>query len=203
MTIFTENYEFVTALTNILITIVASIACYKLNKNIKNRKWVIFFLLFAICGLMGTIIHGITFKDTYLKILWMILSLIFTFTVTTLVYILKNNKKSTYRNIIFTSVLIYLIFFFESIAGIDFLLSFIIYAGICLVYSLYLLIRNGIIKNIFLIIAILIQIIGGIFLLFSIKIPSLMIDENSIYHLFTVISLIFFYIGAYQKRWQK
>lgn len=203
MELFTTGYEFVTAVTNIFITIVALISCYRLNGNVKNRKWVLFFLLFTICGFMGVLIHGINFKASHIKLLWMILSLLFTFTITTMVYIFKNNKKSTYRNIIMTSMLVYLVFFFEMLAGIDFLPTFIVYAALCLIYSLYLLFKSGIAKNIYFIIAIVLQIVAGIFLIFEVKIKNLFVDENAIYHLFTIFSIILLYIGAYKTRWQK
>lgn len=203
MNIFTTGYEFMTAITNIIITMLSCYVCYKLNRNVKNRKWVFFFLLLSVAGFMGVLIHGIAFKKAYIRALWFILSLIFTLAITTLVYLFVNNKKYGYRNIIITSIIVYLVFFLEMVAEIDFLTTFIIYAALCIIFSLIILIRRGIKENIYFIIALLIQIIGGIFLLLSIRIPKLLLDENSIYHLFMFVSIIFLSIGAYKKRWQK
>lgn len=207
--ILTNGCELTTAITNIFIAI-SSLICFlklksKKKTNLNVKLWLIFFFFILIDGILGVIIHGIVMKQTTVDFLWYILSFFFSLTINTLLAITlyEYNNKGTFKSkvifILLTSILLYLVFFIESLCNIDFLLTFIIYAAICLgaICIIYIkqLKKDKHIK--YYIYGLLLQVIGGIFLLNDkFKIHFIIsLDKNGIYHLFMVGTIIMYYIG--------
>lgn len=202
---FTSGCELVTGLTNIIISLVSLYSFVKLrNKNNVNILWKLFFLCVFFDGIFGFIIHGINFNQNIVDNLWIILSLMFCITINILLTIFLNEIriKSKKFNILSTFILtflVYLIIFIETIIGIDFLLTFIIYAALCLfvivciiVYK-YIKSKNNAHK--YFILGILFQIIGGIILI-TFKSNLFYFDKNGIYHMFMILNIIMFYLGV-------
>ena len=195
--ILTNGCELTTAITNIFIAI-SSLICFlklksKKKTNLNVKLWLIFFFFILIDGILGVIIHGIVMKQTTIDFLWYILSFFFSLTINTLLAITlyEYNNKGTFKSkvifILLTSILLYLVFFIESLCNIDFLLTFIIY--------IKQLKKDKHIK--YYIYGLLLQVIGGIFLLNDkFKIHFIIsLDKNGIYHLFMVGTIIMYYIG--------
>lgn len=98
------------------------------------------------------------------------------------------------------SIVMYLIFVIETICGIDFLLTFILIALFYILYILWFYIhryaKTCTKKDIFYLISIFSQIIGGLFLLFKVKVNIIFsFDKNGIYHMFMILTIIFMYLG--------
>lgn len=94
----------------------------------------------------------------------------------------------------------YLIFVIEIICDIGFLLIFIIIAMIYIIYILWFYIHRYVKtctkKDKFYTIVLVLQIIGGLFLLFKLKFNFIVsFDKNDIYHMFMVLTIIFMYFG--------
>lgn len=200
----TSGYELGTAITNILIFIVSIIIYFK--KDYNDRLWKRFFFCLIFDSLLGVIIHGIVMSELTKLILWIILSLIFSVTINILLTIfLKDYKQSiNNKNSIYLTIFLYTIIVIEYILKIDFLNTFIIYACICMLIILLISIikykdtRNK--KYIYYILGIVSQIIGGIFLIVKIyHIDFLLLDKNGLYHLFMILTIIFFYKGILKK----
>lgn len=183
----TNGYELSTALTNLIIAFTSFYAFIRINK--KNKLWELFFLLIGIDGILGFFIHGISYSRETIDILWYILSLLFCISINTLLAIFFVKKKKT-SFIVLSSLFVYFLLFVETINGIDFLLTFIIYASVSLLSILYNAIKN---KNKYIIYGIIFQIIGGIFLIGKINLNVL--DKNGVYHLFMVGTVIMFYLS--------
>lgn len=183
----TSGYELSTALTNLIIAFTSFYAFIRINK--KNKLWELFFLLIGIDGMLGFFIHGISYSKETIDVLWYVLSLLFCISVNTLLAIFFIKKKKI-SFIILSSLFVYLLLFIETVNGIDFLFTFIIYACVSLLSISYSAIKN---KNKYIIYGIIFQIIGGIFLIGKINLNIL--DKNGIYHLFMVGTVIMFYLS--------
>lgn len=204
MNIFTSGYELGTAITNILIFLTSIYAYYKCN--CKNKLWKLFFLSMICASLFGTIIHGIVMSENIKLVLWILLSLIFSITINILLTIFLKiyNHKIKNRIGIILTIILYTVIIIEYIVKIDFLDTFIIYACISLLLILMICIKEYINckdkKYLLFIFGIVSQIIGGIFLIIkTFKFDALMLDKNGLYHIFMVLTVIFFYKGALKK----
>lgn len=181
-------FEIYTAITNLIIFIVASVIFFKIKNN---RYFKLFYLLIAIAGFMGVIIHGVAFSPSIIKLLWAILSFIFSLIINLLLIIFINNKKYTIKHVILLSIVLYIIFFVESILKIDFLLTFIIYALIVIIILFYLSFKNKMSK--FIIIGLIVQILGGIFQFYD-NFHIYYFDNNGIYHIALLVTIAMFYL---------
>lgn len=183
----TSGYELTTSITNVFI-LIFSIFGYI---EIKDKRWNFFFLCMILDSFIGTIVHGFVMSDSVNNVLWVLLAICFTMTVNTLLGIYTNLRI---RHIIYLSIIVTFLIFIEMIFGIDFILSFTMYVLLVLLICLYKIIKSGIIENIWFLMGFLFEIIGGIFMLSKIKMS--IINHNGIYHIFTVITLLCFYIGV-------
>lgn len=196
----TSGSELITGLTNLIIMFTTLVVFLRFRKfNVRNKKiWSIFYLSVIVDSFMGFIIHSFMWNSEFVNILWIILSFVFCITLNSLLFTVIGEK---YVNKMFiVSVCLYLIFIIETICGIDFLLTFII---ICLFYILYILwfyihryLKTCTKKDIFYIIALVLQIIGGIFLIMNVDFNFLVqFDKNGIYHVFMIFTIITLYFG--------
>jgi len=207
---FSNGCELSTALTNVLISISAFFSFLKIRKCkniVVNKLWRIFYILLFADGILGFLIHGILFNEIIVNILWIILSFLFCLTVNTLLIIFMNKVKSCieFKNslivIILSSILIFSVLLIEIINNLEFLTTFIFYACIVLllifISCVYLIYKLNKKVNYCYLIGIIFQIIGGLLLIksdFTIKIIY-DFDNNGIYHLFMVLTIISFYLG--------
>lgn len=196
----TSGSELITGLTNLIIMFTTLVVFLRFRKfNVRNNKiWSIFYLSVIVDSFIGFIIHSFMWNSEVVNILWIILSFVFCITLNSLLFTVTHEK---YVNKMFiVSVCLYLIFIIETICGIDFLLTFII---ICLFYILYILwfyihryLKTCTKKDIFYIIALVLQVIGGIFLLMDTHVNFLVqFDKNGIYHVFMIFTIITLYFG--------
>lgn len=211
MNIFTTDPEMTTALTDVLIAIVSLFGYYSSKKIIANRNeklsWKLFYIFLVFAGLFGFTIHGIKLDAFVIDILWKTLSFIFCIVVTLLLFasVFKLNSKKIKKKyfIIFSfiSLLIYIFMFIMASLGYDFLKLYIFYVGFCLLLIvmiyIYLYFKRKEKNMIYFIIAILLQLIGGLILLGQSTVIKViwLFDFNSIYHIFLVFTLLLFIYG--------
>ena len=191
MNIITKSYELTTALTNLFIFIV-SVYCFF---NIKNKNWKVFFFLMIIDSFLGTIVHGIVINDSIKTIIWTLLAIFFVFTINSLLLIFTNIKI---RYPIYLSGLVSILLLTLYFLDMNFLLVFTFYSLLIIIITFIYLIRSNLKNKDYFVIGYISQIIGGIFLLSRIKLNYL--NYNGIYHLFMMITLIFFYIVIKKKQ---
>ena len=82
-------------------------------------------------------------------------------------------------------------------SGFNFILAFTIYVLLVLLISIYFIFKNNLKNKYYYFQAILFQLIGGVFMLTNIE--AIGLDHNGIYHLFTCITMILFYLGIQKK----
>lgn len=196
----TSGSELITGLTNLIIMFTTLVILFSFRKlKIDKKKiWYIFYISVIVDSMLGFIIHSFMWSSETIKIMWIILSFVFCITLNSLLFTVI--KCSSVSKMLITSIVMYLIFIIETVSGIDFLLTFIV---IALFYILYILwfythkyIKTRTKKDKFYIIAIVLQIIGGLFLLFKIKVNFIgFFDKNGIYHMFMIFTIIFMYLG--------
>ncbi len=196
----TSGSELITGLTNLIIMFTTLVILFRFRKlKIDKKKiWYIFYISVIVDSMLGFIIHSFMWSSETIKIMWIILSFVFCITLNSLLFTVI--KCSSVSKMLITSIVMYLIFIIETVSGIDFLLTFIV---IALFYILYILwfythkyIKTRTKKDKFYIIAIVLQIIGGLFLLFKIKVNFVVFfDKNGIYHMFMIFTIIFMYLG--------
>lgn len=196
----TSGSELITGLTNLIIMFTTLVILFRFRKlKIDKKKiWYIFYISVIVDSMLGFIIHSFMWSSETIKIMWIILSFVFCITLNSLLFTVI--KCSSVSKMLITSIVMYLIFIIETVSGIDFLLTFIV---IALFYILYILwfythkyIKTRTKKDKFYIIAIVLQIIGGLFLLFKIKVNFIVFfDKNGIYHMFMIFTIIFMYLG--------
>ncbi len=196
----TSGSELITGLTNLIImfTTLVILFSFRKLKIDKKKMWYIFYISVIVDSMLGFIIHSFMWSSETIKIMWIILSFAFCITLNSLLFTVI--KCSSVSKMLITSIVMYLIFIIETVSGIDFLLTFIV---IALFYILYILwfythkyIKTRTKKDKFYIIAIVLQIIGGLFLLFKIKVNFIVFfDKNGIYHMFMIFTIIFMYLG--------
>ena len=188
----TSGYELMTAITNLVIFVTSIIILI----NIKNNKiWSLFFKFIMIDSFLGIIVHGINMSNTLYEILWGVLCILFVITFNTLLYIFGNIKL---KNIAIISILISTILILEILFDLNYVITFIIYAIIVVLTSIYLLIKNKYQNKEYFIVGIVVQLIGVIpaFLKFGIG----NFNHNCITHTFTLITIVIFYIGIKKSR---
>lgn len=196
----TSGSELITGLTNLIIMFTTLVILFRFRKLKidKKKMWYIFYISVIVDSMLGFIIHSFMWSSETVKIMWIILSFAFCITLNSLLFTVI--KCSNVSKMLITSIVMYLIFIIETVSGIDFLLTFIV---IALFYILYILwfythkyIKTRTKKDKFYIIAIVLQIIGGLFLLFKIKVNFIVFfDKNGIYHMFMIFTIIFMYLG--------
>lgn len=196
----TSGSELITGLTNLIIMFTTLVILFRFRKlKIDKKKiWHIFYISVIVDSMLGFIIHSFMWSSETIKIMWIILSFVFCITLNSLLFTVI--KCSSVSKMLITSIVMYLIFIIETVSGVDFLLTFIV---IALFYILYILwfythkyIKTRTKKDKFYIIAIVLQIIGGLFLLFKIKVNFVVFfDKNGIYHMFMIFTIIFMYLG--------
>ena len=186
----TSGYELTTAITNVFIFLV-SLFCYI---KVNNKPWKNFFLFMCIDSFLGVIAHGIVMNKIVNDFLWIIISVLFTITINLFLNIILNIKM---KHIILLSTTLSLIMLSQLFLNMNFLLTFTIYVLLIIIISVYYVIKKNLKNKYYILLGFLFQIIGGILLLCRVKIG--LFNYNGIYHLFTTISLIPFYLGAQKK----
>ena len=190
MKIFTSGYELTTSITNIFIFVVSLFGYIKIH----NKPWKTFYLLMTIDSFLGVIVHGLVMSKTVNDLLWVLLSILFTITVNMLLHIFINIKM---KHVIMLSILLSVIMLTQLFLGMDFLLTFVIYIMLVFAISVYFIIKKNYKNKKLLLLGFGVQLIGGILLLCKTTISIL--NYNCICHLFTVATLIIFYIAIQKK----
>ena len=196
----TSGSELITGLTNLIIMFTTLVILFRFRKlKIDKKKiWYIFYISVIVDSILGFIIHSFVWNSETVKIMWIVLSFVFCITLNSLMFTVI--KCSGVSKMLITSIVMYLIFIIETVSGIDFLLTFIFIALFYIIYILWFYIHKYVKtcakKDKFYIIAIVLQIIGGMFLLFKVKLNFIVsFDKNGIYHMFMVFTIIFMYLG--------
>lgn len=196
----TSGCELITGLTNLIIMFTTLVILFRFRKlKIDKKKiWYIFYISVIVDSLLGFIIHSFLWNSEIVNMLWIILSFIFCITLNSLLFTII--KSSSVSKLLIMSIVMYLIFVIETICGIDFLLTFILIALFYILYILWFYIhryaKTCTKKDIFYLIGIFSQIIGGLFLLFKVKVNIIFsFDKNGIYHMFMILTIIFMYLG--------
>lgn len=196
----TSGCELITGLTNLIIMFTTLVILFRFRKlKIDKKKiWYIFYISLIVDSLLGFIIHSFLWNSEIVNMLWIILSFIFCITLNSLLFTVI--KSSSVSKLLIMSIVMYLIFVIETICGIDFLLTFILIALFYILYILWFYIhryaKTCTKKDIFYLIGIFSQIIGGLFLLFKVKVNIIFsFDKNGIYHMFMILTIIFMYLG--------
>lgn len=184
----TTGIELTTAISNIFILVVSILGLIKIKKD---GLWRLFFILMTMASAMGVIVHGIAMSIEMNTILWIILSIIFTFTINTFLVIFMKFKI---KHIIILSVLLTVFMLVQIYFDLDYILSFTLYVLLIVIISFYYLLKDKEIKNKkYFIAAFLVTLIGGSTVFTDIKIYSL--NHNGIAHIFLAIALLLFIIG--------
>lgn len=197
----THGYEFATAITNVFIVLSGLYAFLRLYKTKTDKKLKLFFFLIFIAGIFGTIIHGIVMTKLCKKILWMILSGIFGIVINLLLVIFLNFKypKLGIKQALLLSIFVYVVMFIELLFNMDIIPTFTGYALLVILIMTYILFKKGIKNHIYYFLGILMQYIGGMFIIFRRFVHLPLLDHNGIYHLFMVFTIIFFYLESKKK----
>ncbi len=182
----TTGYELMAAITNLVIFITSVIILFR----IKNKTWNLFYKFISIDAFLGVIIHGIEMSKTINDLLWVILLMLFTITFNTLLYIFVTQKL---KKITILSILISIILIIELLLDWNYIITFIIYAIIIVLISIYFMFKNNYRNKFYFLIGIIIQFIGIIPTFLKIGIGNF--NHNCITHTFTLITIIIFYIG--------
>ncbi len=196
----TSGSELITGLTNLIIMFTTLVILFRFRKlKIDKKKiWYIFYISVIVDSFLGFIIHSFAWDSETVKIMWIVLSFIFCITLNSLLFTVI--KCSSVSKMLITSIVMYLIFVIETVIDIDFLLTFVVIALFYIIYILWFYIHRYIKtctkKYKFYIIAIILQIIGGLFLFFKVKVNFIVpFDKNGIYHMFMVFTILFMYFG--------
>ena len=209
---FTSGTELTTALTDALIALLSiyifiRFLYLRFDNKYMRYTWLFFFVFMFIAGTMGFIIHGITLNINVINSLWNVLLFIFCIILCLLlltsVIEIKNNNINK-KNVIMLSCIslsIFIIIYVLSLYGFDIVLLYSLFVGVSVIYSLsvyfILYFKHKEKNNIYFIISILLQFIGGIVLTsksFYIKL-FLEYDYNSFYHVCLLFTLYLFYLG--------
>lgn len=196
----TSGSELITGLTNLIIMFTTLVILFRFRKLKidKKKMWYIFYISVIVDSMLGFIIHSFMWSSETVKIMWIILSFVFCITLNSLLFTVI--KCSSVSKMLIASIAMYLIFMIETVIDIDFLLTFIFIALFYVIYILWFYIHRYIKtctkKDKFYIIAVVFQIIGGLFLLFKVKVNFIVpFDKNGIYHMFMIFTIIFMYLG--------
>lgn len=195
----TSGYELTTGLTNICIVVAGIIAFFRT----KDKYWKIFYILCAIDGSFGVIIHCFPHEAITKKILWSMLTFTFAFTVNTLLLVFLKTKtdKVNMKHVSITSIILYVILLLEVIYNKGYLLTFILYCLVCMIIITAIIIKNGIKNNLYYFLGVLVQFLGGTPMLFHDKITNIpVVDVYGIYHLILVITIILFRVENKNKK---
>ena len=206
MNIFTNGTQLSTAITNLFIALIAIYSYLNVRKS--NNTWKYFFLTMTLCALFGFIIHGFLISENIIRIFWIILSFFFciaiSLLVTSIINELNNNKKVIIY-IFAISICLFICMFVFILNNLNFLLLYIFYVLICLIIMtiivLYLIFVKKQKHAIYYLLAIFMQIIGGLFLLNKSSYFKFIFefDKNGIYHIFMIITIFLFYLGVRNK----
>ena len=184
----TTGIELSTAISNIFILIVSIIGLIKLKKE---GLWKLFYLLMTIASAMGVIVHGLRMSIEMNVILWIILSIVFAFTINTFFVIFL---KFEMKHIIILSVLLTIFILVQIYFDLDYILSFSIYIFLIAFISFYYLLKDKQFKNKkYFIAGFLVAIVGGSTVFTNVQILGL--NHNGIAHIFLAIALLLFIIG--------
>ena len=187
----TTGYELTTAITNVILFIVSIVCLLKTT----DKGWKLFYKFMIVDTFFGVIVHGIVMSTTVNSILWGIMCILFVITVNILLNRFMNTKP---KYLIIVSLAVIVLLIIQVIIEMDYVLTFVIYVILAFILCLYFIFKNKIKNKNWFVWGIIIQYIGGIFLLAKIRFNYL--DQNGICHLFTAITLIMFCIGAQTKK---
>ena len=182
----TSGFELTTAITNVLILVVAFILFLIVKKS---SMWKFFFLLVSIDAFFGIIVHSIVMTPRINEIFWVILSIMLSISINTLLGIFI---KLDIKRVFILSELLSVLMMVQMLYSMNYLLSFVIYGIIVLFIITYYILKTD--NKIFYLSAFVIQLIGVILILCKLKIS--VINHNGICHLFTVVTLILLYLGS-------
>ena len=110
--------------------------------------------------------------------------------------ILYKYAEEGIKEALYLAGIVYLVLFIELLFGMDIIPTFTGYAFLCIVIVTISLIKNGIKNNKDFFIGILMQYIGGLFIIFRSFYTFPIINHNGIYHLFLCITIYYFYRGV-------
>ena len=181
----TSGYELTTALTNVLIFIVSLFGSIKIKKD---KSWKLFYILMSIDSFMGVIVHGFEMSTKLNNILWAILSILFVITINTLLTIFM---KLRLRFVVILSIVVTIALLIQLLFDMNFILTFVLYVLLVMALTFYKILKSDIKNKRVFIIAYIVQVIGGIFLLAKVKFNYL--NYNGICHIFIALTLILFY----------
>jgi undecaprenyl pyrophosphate phosphatase UppP len=85
--------------------------------------------------------------------------------------------------------------------NINFLVTFDFYALFVLIICTYCIVKNYSKEDIWIILGFILQVIGGLIMLFNIN--GHILDHNGIYHMFMVMTLMCIFIGLSKKNNKK
>ena len=189
----TEGVAFSTALTNILIALVAMFGIALLEEN---KLWKQFFTLLLMVGFLGMIVHGIVMSKTLELILWIILAILITMTISTAFRLFTNcsKRRSTIITLIISIVLILELLFRPSWV----VPTFVTYALVVVLITLYSLIKDGIWKNIGMFIGFIVLLLSAIVMYFKISCCSL--NHDGLGHVLLVVGLIILLISIKKEK---
>ena len=186
MNIITSDFELTTSLTNVVILIV-SIYCYL---KVKQKSWENFFMFVIIDSLIGSIAHGIVMSSITNNILWFALLIFFIITLISFAIIFVDQYQ---KEIIYISIIMMMILISQLLFDYNYVITFITYAIIIVIFTLYHIIKSKNKSKKWYILGILNILIGCPINYFKIEIGN--INQNGIIHLIFAITLIILYIG--------
>lgn len=187
MHLFTNGYELTTAITNLLIFITTLFLLPKIKDN-KTWKWFYYFI--TMDAFIGIIVHGIKMNNILFNTLWVILIIMFSITFNLLLHIFYNVK---YKKIVLLSISLIIILLIEMVFKIYFIYTLLIYAILVVFICLYKIFKSNNKSKYYYLTGIIIQMLGVIptFTKLSFK----YLNYNGICHLFSLITIIIFYLG--------
>ncbi|MBQ0125212.1 MAG: hypothetical protein KBS59_02685 [Clostridiales bacterium] len=208
MPAFTAPPELITSLTDIINGIFSFFIIFWLYKKNAAKEWKYLFITLTVSNLFGGVIHLFDFSALFDKIAWIIL--IFIMYVTAALFAVCSVKltgamkqKTAFEIFGIATVLGYAMIIIDSISK-DFKVDikvYVVFAAICLIYSLVILIisylrEKSACKALFAL-SMIVQVPGGIVQAQrTLKFHFIWdLDYNTVYHLILAASVILIFIG--------
>lgn len=205
MSIHPSRFEQITALTDLLLGLLASYAVIKLMPlaGFKSQIWMWAFALLAAASFLGVIAHGVAMSQKTNDMIWKPLNLSLGLTLGLFVVgaVFDLSGKETARTILPFMLALGTVFFFVTIIFPDTFLTFILYEGIAMIFALgvyIFLFYKGTLPNAgWMALGVFVTIIAAIVQTVGKAGKSMLwyFDNNGMFHLIQMIGLIFLFIG--------
>lgn len=203
--------EFTTAATNLVNAIITAVlicvVMRRVRSEVRRKVWSVFLGLFFLICILGAVIHGFTFDETVRSALWLILYAIMAFMIGSFVVAIlyeTRGENDLSRAVKINAVLAIAFVVFMAIISRFLEYTFTVFIIYC---ACYLLVIIGLILSVikqkaycgwfltgvgFMVAGSILQTVKSILF----HIGSLEFNYNAVYHVFTILYILFLFVGV-------